>query len=120
MELWLNTLTLVLPSSNVHIVLVVTLGLTLFSLHLLTEVTSARLVSVESVASHKLTDFEEVNETECLLKLLIELSVLTSYVNVLPELSLECLDLLDSFLKTSLVTCHTYVVPHNETEFLVE
>ena len=39
---------------------------------------------------------------------------------ILPELSLECLDLSDSFLKTSLVTSHTYVVPHDKTELLVE
>ena len=104
MKLRLNIFALVLPSCNVHVVLVVTLSLTLFSLHFLTEVTTARLVTVECVVSHEFTDFEEVNKTKCLLKLLVELIVLTSYVNILPEVSLKSLDLLDSNLKTSLVT----------------
>ena len=119
MEFRLNVLALVLPSSYIHIVLVITLSLTLFSLHLLTEVTSARLVSVESVVSHELADFEEVNKAESLLELLVEMIVLTCNVYVLPEVSLESLDLLDRLLKASLITSHTYVVPHDETELLV-
>src|SRR5574344_2792377 len=56
MELRSNTLTLVFPSGYIHIVGIVTLSLTFLCLAFDTEVSAARLVTVESVSCHKLAD----------------------------------------------------------------
>ena len=120
MELRSNTLTLVFPSGYIHIVGIVTLGLTFLGLAFGTEVSAARLVTVESVSCHKLADLEEIFKTQGLLKFLIELELSTRYIYIAVELFLESLDFLESLLETLLVTSHTYILPHNVAKLLVK
>ena len=81
--------------------------------------TTATFLTVKSVASHKVTNLNEVCKTERLLKLNIKIVSLTRDEYITPELLLKFLNLFDSLLKTSFVTTHTYEVPHDVTELLV-
>ena len=47
-------------------------------------------------------------------------TVLACYIYILPEFLLKCLNLLDCFLKTSLIAGHSDIIPHDKTKFLVE
>ena len=60
MKLRFLAFSLVLPGGDIHIVGVVSLGLSFLGLALDTEVTAAGLVPVQGVTSHELADFEEV------------------------------------------------------------
>ena len=82
--------------------------------------TAAGLVPVQGVTCHQLADLEEVLKPESLLKLLVELSLLSRNANILVELSLKVPDLLDGLLETFLATGHTNVLPHDVSEFLVD
>ena len=99
---------------------VVTLGLTVLSLHLLAEMTTAGLAPVKGVNSHKLAYLKEVSKTESFLEFLVETSLLAGNINIAPEVFLEFANELDTFLKTCLVTSHSDVLPHNVTESLVD
>ena len=113
------TFSLVLPSGNVHKVLVVTLCLTLFGLAFNTEVSTAGLFSVKGIVSHKFADFEEVFKTECLFELLVELILASGNLYGLVELLLELVNLDKSFLEALLVASHSYILPHNVSELFV-
>ena len=120
MKLRLLAFSLVLPGGDIHIVRVVSLGLTLLGLALDTEVTAAGLVPVKGVTCHQLADLEEVLKSESLLKFLVELSLLSRNANILVKLSLKVADLLDGLLKTFLAAGHANVLPHDVSEFLVD
>ena len=120
MEFRLNTFSLVLPGSYIHIVLVITFCLAFLGLALLTEMTATRLVTVKRIKSHKFSDIEEVLKTESLLKLLVELILCSCHADSLPEFLTESLDLLNSLFKTFCCTGHTDVLPHNVSEFLMD
>ena len=119
MENRLLVLSGILPCADILVVLVITEGLTVGCLHLYPEVTAAGLVAVESVTGHQLADFEEIIDTKCFLKFLVELIIGTGYIHILHILCVEVVNLLDSLLETLLVTGHTYFLPHDVSEFLV-
>ena len=112
--------TLVLPGCNVHIVLVVAFRLTFLGLALYPEVSSTGFVSVKCVTCHKFADFEEILETESFFEFLVEFELGSGNLYVLIEVLLEVLDETDSLLETFGVTCHSDILPHNVTEFLMD
>ena len=68
---------LIVPASHVRVLVVLTESFTLFSLELLTEVTTARLVTVVSVDRHQVTNFKEVSKTKSLFKLSVQIVCVT-------------------------------------------
>ena len=120
MKLRLLAFSLVLPSGDIHIVRVVSLGLSFLGLALDTEVTAAGLVPVQGVTCHKLADLEEVLKPEGFLKFLVELILLSWNTNILVEHSLEVVDLLDCLLQTFLAAGHAYILPHDVSQLLVD
>ena len=103
-----------------HKVLVITLSLAFLGLTFDTEVTTARLISFISVTSHKFADFEEILETKCLFKFLVELELSTRNPYGLIEFLLEFVDFLNGLLKTLGIASHTYVLPHDVAKFLMK
>ena len=95
-ELWLLAFAHVLPATNIHEVGVVALGLAFLGLVLLTEVATARLLTMEGVACHELTDLDEVEQADSLVELYVERVHLTWYVNLLPEGLAQSLELLET------------------------
>ena len=71
-ELGLVALAFVLPATYIEVVLVVALSLAFLGLVLLAEVTTAGLVTAQSVESNELTHREEVTEVDSLIELNIE------------------------------------------------
>ena len=110
---------LVLPNGSVGELVVVAQGLTLLGLVLRAEVTTARLRTVQSVASHQLTQLQVIGQTQGLLQLYVERHRIANHLNILPELLAKCLDLRDSGLERLLRTSHTYILPHDVAQLLV-
>ncbi len=82
--------------------------------------TTAGLVPVQGVTGHELANLEEVLKPEGLLKLLVELILLSRNANVLVEHSLEVIDFLDGLLQSFLAAGHSNVLPHDVSELLVD
>ena len=94
---------LILPASNVEEVLVVALSLTFLGLILLTEVTSARLVTRESVVSHELAHQQEVTQVDSLVELHVETVFASWDEKVGVELLAQLLDKLQASDRKSVV-----------------
>src|SRR5574344_711919 len=112
--------TLVLPCTHIHVILIIPLRLSLFGLHFHSEMATARLISIKSITSHKLTYFHKVCNTGSLFKLLVELIIFTWNINICPKIFFKILYLNNSFLKTFFITSHPHIIPHNNTQFLME
>ena len=113
MEFGFNSLTLELPSRNIHVILVIALGFTFLCLTFYTEVTAAALLTVKSIESHQFTNVEEVFQTQGLLQFLVELELCSRNLDVAVELFAKSLDLSNCLLQASLITGHTHIIPHN-------
>ena len=120
MKLRLNAFSLVFPSCNVHELCIVTLGLTFLSLAFHTEMSTAGLLTIKSVTCHKFTYFKEIFKSECFLKFLIEFKLTARNIDILIEIFSKFPDFLYSLLQALLITCHTYIIPHDDTKFLVD
>ena len=75
---------------------------------------------MEGVSSDKLTHKDEVTEVNSLVKLYIETFLSSWNEEVSVELLTESLDELDTLFKTFLGTTHTYMLPKDMTELLVD
>src|SRR5574344_870446 len=71
----------VLPASNIHIVFIVAKSFAFWSLILFTEVTTTRFVTIQSVDSHQLTNFDKVGQTDSLVEFYIQIVCLTRDTN---------------------------------------
>ena len=85
-----------------------------------TEVATARLLTLQCVACHQLAELQEVSQTQCLLQLNVERISRTYKFQIRPELLAQSLNLNDCLLQRLLGTSHTYVVPHNVAQTLVD
>ena len=100
--------------------LVITLCLAFLCLVLLTEVTATGLLTVEGVVSDELTHDDEVAEVDSLVKLYVETFLGAWHEEVGVEFLAELLHELQAFLKSFLGTTHTYMLPEDVTELLVD
>ena len=116
----IRRLALVLPGSDVRVVLVVALRLSLLRLVLLAEVTAARLVAVERVLRHQLAELEEIRHAQCKLEVLVQRLVRARDRDVVPELLAERRDLAHCLLQSLLRPRHADVVPHDVAEAPME
>ena len=117
---FLSVVALVFPATNVEEVFVVALSFAFFSLVFFTEVTTARFVTSESVVCDKFAHDDEVFEADSLFEFNIHTFCRTRNEEVSVEFLAEFLHLSKTCLQAFSCTTHTYVVPHDTTEFLVE
>ena len=75
---------------------------------------------MQCVISYKLTHENEVTEVDCLIKLNIQAFLLTRDKEVSVEFLAESLQLFETFLESFFGTTHTYILPHNMTQLLVD
>ena len=115
-----GVLTRVLPDRTVAEVLVVTEGLTLWRLELLTEVAAAALLAGEGVATHQLAELEEVGHAAGTFQRLVEICTGSGNRNRGPELFTQRRDLLDRAFQAGTVSRHTALVPDDLTHPTVE
>ena len=112
-------LTRILPTCNVHVVFVVTLCLSILSLGLLTEMSTAALITLQRIIGNKLTHGDEVAKVDGLVELDIESLLVARDTHVLVEFLTDVLQHGKSLLQTSLVAGHANVIPHNMIELFV-
>src|SRR5207302_8014344 len=76
----------VLPGRHVGKIGIIALGLAVFGLIFLAEVTAAGLVAVEGVLNEKLGELQEIRDASRALQRLVEIPILPRHIYVLPEL----------------------------------
>ena len=82
--------------------------------------TAARFFTVQSIAGHQHTYFDKVDQTESLFKFYVQFVYFTRDAYVGPEVFFHFLDTAQSFLQRFFGTSHTYKIPHDVTQFLVD
>src|SRR5699024_7353705 len=89
------------------------------SLVFFTEVTTTRFLTVQCIVSHQLTDFDEISQADCLFKFYIQFISFTRNAKVAPEGLSYFFQFSQSSSQRFLGTSHTYKVPHDVTQLLV-
>jgi succinate dehydrogenase / fumarate reductase, flavoprotein subunit len=108
-----------IPASYIRELVIVTKRFTLRSLVFFTEVTTTRFLTVQCIVSHQLTDFDEISQADCLFKFHIQFISFTRNAKVAPEGLSYFFQFSQSSSQRFLGTSHTYEVPHDVTQFLV-
>src|SRR6266550_2247314 len=100
--------------------LVIAQRLTVGSLTLFAEMSTARLPSMQGVETDELAQLQKIGDASSLLERLIELNVAARNVDVSPELRAQLGNPLERDLETGFVARHTAVFPHDLAELAVE
>ena len=75
---------------------------------------------MECIHSHQTTDLDEVSQTEGFLQLVVEVVSRTRDIDIRPELFLDRIDTLDTFLQALCGTTHSDEVPHDKTQLFMD
>ena len=75
---------------------------------------------MECIHCHQTTDLDEVSQTEGFLQLVVEVVSRTRDIDIRPELFLDRINTLDTFLQALCGTTHSDEVPHDKTQLFMD
>src|SRR5690606_23714838 len=110
----------ILPDRDVTEALVVALRLPFLRLMLDAEVAAGRLVALERVERHELTELEEVGDPACVLERLVQRRAAARHTHIAPELLAQLRNPVQQQLEAVGGAGHAAVLPHEPAELAVE
>ena len=120
MEDWRLALASVLPCRNIGVLVIVTQGFAFFCLVLLTEMTTAGFLAMQSVNTHEFAQLQEILDAISRLKRLIHASTRARHTQVRLELFTQITNHVNCLAQALRRTRHTAVLPHDSAKRPVE